>query len=228
MEVAQSETELIMNLHCRLCKQIKCDMENIYHTIHDNSKSLYYKIILFVVPTLTIAKNDGLPSKICSDCKTRLIDAYNFENMCVQSENEFRSMLPNQDADIEFCQVPVFPEIKMEIPDEDEEEATNEIENNEYGQQSFIKQELFFDESELAENNDNQKDRAKKRKCRCGALVVVYKFKKHLKFHLDNRHISHPDYNSEIRAFDEEWGEGSYEEDLSADGRCTMEKFELI
>jgi DNA-directed RNA polymerase subunit RPC12/RpoP len=74
---------------CRCCVLPTSDLESIFDTFYENE--LLSKILLDV-GKIEI-KNDGLSNSICQACKIAAINAYKFQQMCIESERSLRILI---------------------------------------------------------------------------------------------------------------------------------------
>lgn len=73
---------------CRTCLSTKREVETIFDSNY-NGENLN-AILMFLVP-INVLRDDGLSDKICLDCKQRLIDAYEFRKMVIQSNENAKA-----------------------------------------------------------------------------------------------------------------------------------------
>lgn len=85
------ETQYELTNVCRICMINTGKMESIFETVYD-SISLHSMIIL-CIPTINILPTDELPDKICLECKPNLLAAFNFHQVCVNSDKQLRLIL---------------------------------------------------------------------------------------------------------------------------------------
>ncbi|KAL7019757.1 hypothetical protein ACKWTF_011234 [Chironomus riparius] len=128
---------------CRCCVLPTTDLESIFETFYDNE--LMSKILLDV-GKIEI-KNDGLSNSICQACKIAAINAYKFQQMCIESDRSLRILIGTCNSEnhedpgeikLEHYQVQsnemitdtLIDDIKPIETDELEYEATEENENS--------------------------------------------------------------------------------------------------
>lgn len=124
---------------CRICM---CDgqqgdgrlLESLFRTTVE-SKSLYAMLVSVCSP-LAQANNDGMPDKICTGCKGKLVQAYKLYETCIESDEKIRKLLQFQS----FGGVQVKQEI---VDDEDDVQMANA----EPYYESQLKREDSFDQS---------------------------------------------------------------------------------
>lgn len=85
------ETKYELTNVCRICMINTGKMESIFETVYD-SISLH-SMIMLCIPTIDILPTDELPDKICLECKQNLLAAFNFHQVCVNSDKQLRLIL---------------------------------------------------------------------------------------------------------------------------------------
>uniref|UniRef100_A0A8D8PBW7 Zinc finger protein 91 n=3 Tax=Culex pipiens TaxID=7175 RepID=A0A8D8PBW7_CULPI len=130
-----------VNTLCRICM---CDpaedgrmLESLFRTTVD-SKTLYAMLVT-VVP-LGQGNNDGMPDKVCTSCKGKLVQAYRLYETCVKSDERLRKLLQLQNSAGGVL-------IKQEIIDEDDEDV--ELANFQLYCDAQVKKEDEYDQDYL-------------------------------------------------------------------------------
>lgn len=131
-----------VNTLCRICM---CDpaedgrtLESLFRTTVD-SKTLYAMLVSVCAP-LGQVNNDGMPDKVCTNCKGKLVQAYKLYETCVKSDERLRKLLQLQNSAGGVL-------IKQEIIDEDDEDV--ELANFQLYCDAQVKKEDEFDQDYL-------------------------------------------------------------------------------
>lgn len=89
-KIKMYETETPLMYFCRICAMQSradfCDLQDLFEVVHNN---MSLADMLRYCLKRQVMEGDGFPSKICLDCKTRLIATYEFHNLCECSEEYF-------------------------------------------------------------------------------------------------------------------------------------------
>ncbi|XP_065085209.1 zinc finger protein 845-like isoform X2 [Ochlerotatus camptorhynchus] len=124
---------------CRICM---CDcrqedgrlLESLFRTTVE-SKSLYAMLVSVCSP-LAQANNDGMPDKICTGCKGKLVQAYKLYETCIKSDERIRKLLQTQS----FGGV----QVKQEVIEDEEDDV--EMANAELYYDGHVKREDSYDQ----------------------------------------------------------------------------------
>ncbi|XP_062560423.1 zinc finger protein 26-like [Armigeres subalbatus] len=130
---------------CRICmldgrpEDGRLPLESLFRTTVE-SKTLYSMLVSVCSP-LAQVNNDGMPDKICTGCKAKLVQAYKLYEMCIKSDERIRKLLQVQ-AQLGGVQV------KQEVIDDDDDDV--ELSNVELYYDGQVKREdpyedYFFD-----------------------------------------------------------------------------------
>lgn len=81
---------------CRTCLLSTIDLEEIFSSFFGD---ISISKILSDVGKIEIGIEDGLSSYICQNCKQTAINAYRFQQMCIESDRSLRILVSNCDQD---------------------------------------------------------------------------------------------------------------------------------
>lgn len=93
MEVTQIDIKNV----CRTCMLSSGDLEVIFSSYFGE---ILISQVLFEVGKVQILIDDGLSNFICQNCKQTAINAYRFQQMCIESDRTLRILAGNCDQDI--------------------------------------------------------------------------------------------------------------------------------
>lgn len=80
---------------CRTCLQPSPNLESLFETLFDNST--LSKLLVQVTPSLINPSfDDKLSNYICGECRSNAINAFKFQQMCVDSERRIRSLIDGE------------------------------------------------------------------------------------------------------------------------------------
>lgn len=173
MDLVESDSIDLIN-SCRTCLESNLELESVFELFYNDQT---FSNCLKIVAPIQVAENDGFPQKICKMCKQKTIDAYEFRNQCINSEENLRSVYKSFDAiikeeDLEEEEFLVNEEYLEDETDDKESVPfyfTNDsdlIEEDPYDSKKPIKK------TNVLVRSANKKVRAKKHKCDiCGHCV---------------------------------------------------------
>ncbi|XP_055592225.1 zinc finger protein 62-like [Uranotaenia lowii] len=136
---------------CRIClcdprqpgSQVGRMLESLSKTTVE-SKSLY-SMLMAVCSPLAQGSSDGMPDKICTICKVKLLQAYKLYETCIRSDDKIRRLLQ-----LQF--LGGGAQVKQEIMDEDEDDG--ELVNAGLYYDDRVKKELdYMDQDYLMDNH---------------------------------------------------------------------------
>lgn len=124
---------------CRCCILPTSDLELAFETFYENE--LLSKILLDV-GKIEI-KNDGLSNSICQNCKLAAINAYKFQQMCIESDRSLRiligslsnenhqdpAVVKEEDIQLQPQPEPLIEDMKQLEPEDLEYDIADESEN---------------------------------------------------------------------------------------------------
>lgn len=93
MEVTQIDIKNV----CRTCLLSSSDLELIYSAFFGD---ISFCNLLSDVGKIQINIDDGLSNFICQNCKQTAINAYRFQQMCIESDRSLRILASNCDQDV--------------------------------------------------------------------------------------------------------------------------------
>ena len=92
-------TDLDLNDFCRICltpATIELDY-SIFDCVFNN---LPFPLIINILTSVDITENDGLSSKICANCVTKVEELYSFHKMIISSDEDIRAVLKGKNHQI--------------------------------------------------------------------------------------------------------------------------------
>ncbi|XP_055534654.1 zinc finger protein 62-like isoform X2 [Wyeomyia smithii] len=137
----------VINTLCRICMyDTRTEggrlLESLSRTMIE-SKTLYSMLVTVCSP-LAQTNNEGMPDKICSWCKARLVQAYKLYETCIKSDDKIRKLLQMQAGGVL---------IKQEIiDDEDDDDFPNaemfcdaQVKREDHYDQDYLFDEHFYE-----------------------------------------------------------------------------------
>lgn len=140
---------------CRVCSNKVPDREQ-FNLIFETQYQESYLVDMFNACTpLKMTSNDGLPEKICKNCKRNLITSYKFQLLCIQTDHKLRSALELNGPDLEV-EHPIVPLLVNELDNSKEILKDDQIEIIKI-EESILKNSTQNDCDELINDHDDVK-----------------------------------------------------------------------
>ncbi|CAB3261201.1 unnamed protein product [Arctia plantaginis] len=108
---------------CRICMLRNSNMSGIFET---ESEHIIQEILFCT--GITLKKEDGFPTKICTQCLKNLTVAYKFKTSCILADKTFRKLVIDTDIKAEVPEITDEEfDVHMEYEDEFEEKVKEEV-----------------------------------------------------------------------------------------------------
>jgi uncharacterized Zn-finger protein len=127
---------------CRACNQENANLISIFEIYYENTQLQH--LLHLIAPIPAILEDDGLPYKICEPCRERTIEAYNFRQMLLSSDENMRAIYEQVkikeefDPDTEFFQDQYAQDDSVENV-----ESTYQEDDDDYGNIKLVKKKEF-------------------------------------------------------------------------------------
>jgi len=177
-------------------------LESLFETFYEDCA--LFKLIVTLSP-VEICEDDGLSAVICGNCKLNAIEAYKFQQLCVNSDKSIRMLIDNQlpsdvikteDTDItnsdEFQSLETRIEETLDISLQNDVNTSTVEGENEFEiasiEEDFTAETDGDDYDDFDSSHDSEDSMSDSEKLNCSSCTKSFKSTTELEVHIKNRH----------------------------------------